>query len=458
MPPNDSVSSVVLDQTETKTRSRVVIDTSVFIADPYCIYGIDSAEIVIPLVVIEELDSLKSRNDDTGRSARSALRLIEDIRTAAGGSLSRSTAISDVQNSSVLRIEVSKIDNSILIDHGLDQYTADNKIIATAINQSKYGYTSIISNDAALRIKASHLGIPAREHLPARVDRDRKNPGWTTIELDSLSIDRLHSDGILNDSEFLDDLQLINNEFVVAKSGNKSALARYQSNNLMRLSHVAPDAWGLRPRSKEQRFALDLLLDQSVQVIALDGRAGTGKTIVAVAAGLEQVVEKKLYERLSIYRPLVPISNSDVGFLPGDLSEKLDPWMSAIYDAIVALTDGQSKVGAQSMIDELLTREKLTLESVTFLRGRSLHRQFIIVDEAQNLEPTTLKTILTRVGEGSKIVFTGDTTQIDAPYLGESNNALAVLINAFADQECFGHVMLSTCERSEVAKLAAELL
>ena len=192
--------------------------------------------------------------------------------------------------------------------------------------------------------------------------------------------------------------------------------------------------------------------------IALDGRAGTGKTLLAVAAGLEQVVEEARYERLAVYRPLVPVGRADVGFLPGGLDEKLDPWMAAIHDAIVALTDQQSNVDARNLIDELTARGQLSLESVTFLRGRSLHRQMVVIDEAQNLEPTTLRTILTRVGEGTKVVFTGDTSQIDAPYLGESNNALAVLTRAFSGQTCFGHITLTACERSDVASLAAELL
>jgi PhoH-like ATPase len=227
---------------------------------------------------------------------------------------------------------------------------------------------------------------------------------------------------------------------------------------LVLLAPSSPEAWGLRARSKEQRFALDLLLDPDVSVIALDGRAGTGKTLLAVAAGLEQVVEHHRYERLAIYRPLVPVGRAEVGFLPGGLDEKLDPWMSAIHDAIVALTDRHSQRDARALIDELTARGSLSLESVTFLRGRSLHRQITIVDEAQNLEPTTLKTILTRIGDGTKVIFTGDTSQIDAPYLGDTNNALAVLCQAFSGQRCFGHVTLSACERGEVASLAAELL
>ena len=195
-----------------------------------------------------------------------------------------------------------------------------------------------------------------------------------------------------------------------------------------------------------------------MEVVALDGRAGTGKTLLAVAAGLEQVVEQCRYERLAVYRPLVPVGRADVGFLPGGLDEKLDPWMAAIHDAVVALTDHTSSADARRMIDEFTTRGKLSLESVTFLRGRSLQRQIVVIDEAQNLEPTTLRTILTRVGQGTKVVFTGDTSQIDAPYLSESNNALAILTAAFRGQSCFGHITLTACERSDVASLAAELL
>jgi len=248
------------------------------------------------------------------------------------------------------------------------------------------------------------------------------------------------------------------NEFVVLRSGSQSALTRRVGDELILLPHAVPEPWGLRPRNKEQRFSLELLLDPEIAVVALDGRAGTGKTILAIAAALEQVVEQQRYERVAVYRPLVPVGRADVGFLPGGLEEKLDPWMSAIHDAIVALTDRNSSHDARRLIEELTARGQLSLESVTFLRGRSLHRQIVVIDEAQNLEPTTLRTILTRIGNGTKVIFTGDTSQIDAPYLGESNNALAVLTNAFGGQQCFGHVTMTACERSDVASLAAELL
>jgi PhoH-like ATPase len=282
--------------------------------------------------------------------------------------------------------------------------------------------------------------------------------GWVTIDTSVENIDSLYSSGGIEVSSLNTPGPFVENNFAVVRSGSQSALTRCVNNELKVLPHNAPEAWGLRSRSKEQRFSLELLLDPEGTVIALDGRAGTGKTVMAIAAGLEQVVESRRYERLAVYRPLVPVGRADVGFLPGDLNEKLDPWMAAIHDAIVALTDQRSSRDAVGLIDDLTDRGQLTLESVTFLRGRSLQQQFVVVDEAQNLEPTTLKTILTRIGEGTKVVFTGDTSQIDAPYMGETNNALAVLIHAFAGQRCFGHVTLAACERSEVASLAAELL
>jgi len=316
----------------------------------------------------------------------------------------------------------------------------------------------MVSNDAALRIKAAHLGLTAHEHQLVGRQSSSRPLGWITVDCSSELVDELYDGRSVDVAEVAPTGSLAENSFAILRSGSQSAMARCIDDALHLIPQASPEAWGLRSRSKEQRFALELLLDPEVSVIALDGRAGTGKTVLAIAAGLDQVVEQRRYEKLAVYRPLVPVGRADVGFLPGGLDEKLDPWMSAIHDAIVALTDQRSNREARTMIDELIARNQLSLESVTFLRGRSLHRQIVVVDEAQNLEPTTLKTILTRIGEGTKVIFTGDTSQIDAPYLGESNNALAVLIGAFRGQKCFGHITLTACERSEVASLAAELL
>lgn len=450
---------------------RVVIDTSVLIADPACLHSMGEADVVIPLTVIEELDGLKSRSDDVGRAARTALRTIEEFRLHHGGSLASPVPLGNGS----LRIEVNGVQHDALVEHGLDPAKADNRIIGAALGQSQQAATTMVSNDAALRIKAAHLGLSAIEHQPTGGTREIRQAGWHILDTDTQIIDALYRDGTVAVDEAthqadhtpagidlalsVDTAPLVReNEYVVFRAGSQSALARRRGTEFHLLPPAPAQPWGLHPRNKEQRFAIDLLLDPDVSVIALDGRAGTGKTILAIAAALEQVVEEQRYERVAIYRPLVPVGRADVGFLPGGLDEKLDPWMSAVHDAVVALTDQRSSGDARQLIDELTERQKLSLESVTFLRGRSLQQQMVVIDEAQNLEPTTLRTILTRVGEGTKVVFTGDTSQIDAPYLGETNNALAVLTNAFTGQPCFGHITLQSCERSSVASLAAELL
>ncbi len=438
-------------------RTRLVVDTSVLVADPSCLHGFGDVDVVVPLTVIEELDSLKTRLDDVGRAARTALRTIEDLRVRAGGSLATAVPL-EGHGAGTLQIEINGVQRHLLVEHGLDPQVPDNRIIGAALGQAQHAPTKVVSNDAALRIKAAHLGLVAAEHQPVGRSVATRDPGWRTLETAPELVDRLYTSGAVDAGEVAGAATMRENAFAVVRAGSQSALVRRVDDELVLLAHHTPEAWGLRARSKEQRFALELLLDPEVSVVALDGRAGTGKTVLAIAAGLEQVVETRTYERLAVYRPLVPVGRADVGFLPGGLEEKLDPWMSAIHDAIVALTDQRSSHDAHHLIDELTSRSQLSLESVTFLRGRSLHRQMVVVDEAQNLEPTTLKTILTRIGEGTKVVFTGDTSQIDAPYLGESNNALAVLIQAFGGQRCFGHVTLAACERSAVASLAAELL
>ena len=454
-----SVEASVEDRTPppSGTRTRVVLDTSVLVADPTCFHSFTGCDVVVPLTVVEELDGLKSRPDDVGRAARTALRTIEDLRRRAGGSIHTPVPLGPDPESATVHIEVNGIQKHLLVENGLDPQVPDNRIIGAALGQSLRAPTRMVSNDAGLRIKAAHLGLEAAEHQPVGRTAASRPMGWTTLEVAADVVNDLYENGDVGADRF-GSSRLMVNEFAVVRSGSQSALVRSLGDTVELLPGQSPEAWGLRARSKEQRFALELLLDPAVSVVALDGRAGTGKTVLAIAAGLEQTVESRTYERLAVYRPLVPVGRADVGFLPGGLDEKLDPWMSAIHDAIVALTDQRSSRDAKSLIDDLSARGQLSMESVTFLRGRSLHRQFVVVDEAQNLEPTTLKTILTRIGEGTKVVFTGDTSQIDAPYMGESNNALAVLIQAFADQPCFGHVTLSSCERSEVASLAAELL
>jgi PhoH-like ATPase len=442
-----------------------VLDTSVLIADPESVFAFPSAAVVIPLTVVEELDSLKARLDDVGRSAREVLRRIEMLRVANGGDIRSAVAL---PGGGTLEIETNGLLLDAVVAAGLDPAKADNRILAAALGQVGRhggegadgcdGTVELVSNDAALRIKAAQVGLVAHEHHRGGTDPGAsRRTGWATVEVAPSVIDDLYA----GDGAALDGLPLPGavgpNEYAVLRAGQQSVLVRRRGDRLAAL-HRGQEAWGVRPRAKEQQFALDLLLDPEVRIVALDGYAGTGKTILALAAGLEQVIERPRYDKVAVYRPVVPVGKSELGFLPGTLAEKLDPWMQAVTDAIVAMTERRSHADAVSLLDELGAREKLSMETVTFLRGRSLLGTFVLVDEAQNLEPTTLKTILTRVGEGTKIVFTGDTSQIDAPYLSEHTNAIAVLIDAFAGQDLFGHVRLSHCERSEVASLAAALL
>jgi PhoH-like ATPase len=442
--------------------TRVVLDTSVLISDPDSVFSFPDCDAVIPLVVIEELDQLKGRMDDVGRAARNVIRTIEELRVGNGGDIRRPVAL---PSGGTLRIETNGLHVHEIVEHGLDPRRPDNRILAAALGQAARGDAVVVSNDAALRIKAAQLGLEAREHDRfGGHSRPQRATGWETLEVSADAVDALYgaSDGGLplgdlspTDADAVAGLGV--NHYAVLRAGRQSALTRRREQRLTLLTRT-PEAWGLRPRSKEQQFALDLLLDPDVRVVALDGMAGTGKTILALAAGLDQVMEARTYDKVAVYRPVVPVGKAELGFLPGGLDEKLHPWMTAVTDALVALTERRSHADARAILDEMTARDKLSLEAVTYLRGRSLHGTYVLVDEAQNLEPTTLKTILTRVGEGTKVVFTGDTSQIDAPYLSEHNNAVSVLIDAFAGESCFGHIRLTHCERSEVASLASTRL
>lgn len=447
------------DTHDRATATILVLDTSVLIADPDALWAFGGIDAVIPLVVVEELDQHKTRPDDVGRAARSVLRSIEDLRLRNGGDIRQAVPL---PCGGTVRIETNGLHLDRVAAHGLDPTKADNRILAAALGQAERHPVTVVSNDAALRIKAAQLGLQAVEHQRTTPWVEGDEPrGWRTVEADGDLVDRLYSAPHGLDLAELDaqaaPARLDQNQFAVVRKGSQSVLTRRVDERLIPLLRPA-EAWGLRPRSKEQTFALELLLDPEVNVVALDGTAGTGKTILALAAGLEQVMERGRYDKVSVYRPVVPVGKAELGFLPGTLDDKLHPWMTAVTDALVALTERGSHADARALLEEMTARDKLSLEAVTYLRGRSLQRTFVLIDEAQNLEPNTLKTILTRVGEGTKVVFTGDTSQIDAPYLSAHNNAVAVLIGAFTGERCFGHVRLTHCERSEVASLAAQRL
>jgi len=457
-PTTDLITPVSASLTKT-----VVLDTSVLVADPSAIHEFGGCALNVPLTVIEELDGLKSRPDGVGRAARDALRRIEALRVAAGGSLVEPVSL---DHGGTLAIVLNGVNHSLLGEHYLDPSVADNRIIGAALGLEVDGIdVEIVSNDAALRIKAAHLGLAAKEYIPVSAyGRELGSPGFTTVtDLDGALIDRLYVDRRVEVGEVAGTADVAENEFAVLRAGQQSALTRRKGDHLwvLRQNH---EAFDLRPRNFEQRLALDLLLDPEVSVVALDGPAGTGKTLLAIAAGLDQVWNHpadRRYERMAIFRPVVSVGRQELGYLPGTLEEKLDPWMGAIHDAVVAMSDGRRKAAADETLAQITAEGRLTMESVTYLRGRSLHNTWVLMDEAQNLEPSVAKTVLTRAAEGTKVVFTGDTSQIDVPFLSPENNAMSVLTAALGGGRgggFFGHVRLSQGERSPVATMAAALL
>ncbi|HVM03208.1 MAG TPA: PhoH family protein [Acidimicrobiales bacterium] len=441
----------------------VVVDTSVLVADPGAIGEFHGCAVRIPFTVIEELDKLKGRPDGVGAAARDALRRIEALRVAAGGSLVDPVPL---DHAGTLAVVLNGLDPSPADGHHLDPSVPDNRIIAAALGiQRAGGPVEVVSNDAALRIKAAHLGLAAREYVPVPAyGRTTDSPGWHTVGgLDGALVDRLFAERRVPAADVAGADGLGENEFGILRAGQQSALTRRKGDTL-HLLRPTVEAFDLRPRNTEQRLALELLLDPDVAVVALDGPAGTGKTLLAIAAGLDQVwnhPSARRYERMAIYRPVVAVGRQDLGYLPGSLDEKLDPWMGAIHDAVVAMSDGRRKAAADEILAQVTAEGRLTMESVTYLRGRSLHATWVLVDEAQNLEPSVAKTVLTRAAEGTKVVFTGDTSQIDAPFLSAENNAMSVLTAAFGGGRggrLFGHIRLTEGERSPLATLAATLL
>lgn len=441
----------------------VVLDTSVLVADPGAIHEFGGCALKIPLTVVEELDGLKARPDGVGQTAREALRRIEALRVTAGGSLVEPV---ELAHGGTLAIVLNGVNHMLLDEHYLDPAVPDNRIIGAALSLRLNGFdVEVVSNDAALRIKAAHVGLAAKEYIPLPAyGRELGSPGWHTVGgLDGAVIDALFEQRSIDVADVAGAEGVEENEFAVLRAGQQSALTR-RTGTRLRLLRQHQEAFDVKPRNVEQRLALDLLLDPEVSVVALDGPAGTGKTLLAIAAGLEQVWNHpatRRYERMAIYRPMVPVGRQELGFLPGTIEEKLDPWMGAIHDAVVAMSDGRRKSAADETIAQVTAEGRLSMDSVTHLRGRSLHATWVLIDEAQNLEPSLAKTVLTRAAEGTKVVFTGDTSQIDAPFLSAHNNAMSVLTAALGGGRgggLFGHVRLAQGERSAVATMAAELL
>jgi PhoH-like ATPase len=362
----------------------------------------------------------------------------------------------NLPNGGNIRIELNGNKTYNLLD-GIDLSNVDNRILALAYYLMKNEATPVVlvTKDLNLRIKADVLGIPTEDFYSDKVDYHKLYNGVREIFVSQEEIDRFYQDGSLPCGNH----NLYPHEFCILKFSDHpstSALARYYDKKFNRLIYDGKNVYGIKSLNKEQKFALELLLDDSIKIVTLVGKAGTGKTILALAAGLERVFEETgKYNRLLITRPIVPLGN-DLGFLPGDKEDKIRPWMQPIYDNLEYLCN--EHVRPNGCTEYLLANGKIELEALTYIRGRSIPRQFIICDESQNLSPHVIKTILTRVGRGSKIVFTGDPEQIDHPYLDASSNGLSYLVERIKDEAISGHITLLKGERSGVAELGARLL
>jgi PhoH-like ATPase len=432
------------------SRKTFVLDTSVLMSDPQCFTAYAGSRLVIPLTVVDELDGNANRDDAPGACARSMLRLLETLRKNNGGDLSKDVPYGEEGTS--VRVELNGVTSG---GRGhLNSAVPDHRIISAALSLADAGdNVTLVSNDAAMRLKAAALGLTACEH-----EREPEIPdtGVYTIQTTKDVIDAVYAGESLDEY----DLSFPVNSFVILKAGSSSAVTRQTSSTLRLLPSGESrqvEAWGLRGRSKEQAFALDLLHDDTVPLVALLGAAGTGKTILAIAAGLQQVFETQEYDRLMILRPVISVGRQDLGFLPGELQDKLGPWFETVIDTMVALSGtGRTHAQCRAQLDLWMSTGQVVTEPVTFMRGRSLQRTFVIVDECQNLETSVVKTLVTRLGESSKGVFIGDESQVDNPWTTPTSNGLTSVVSAFAGCAEFGYVRLIRGERSLIATMAAE--
>lgn len=458
-----------------KNSTFIILDTNVFIENPNALEGFENQHIVIPIVVLEELDHLKTESSFRGRNAREAIRALDALRSE--GTLKDGVQL---HNGSTVKVIFPPTDS--FFQKELHERSADNEILNTAKSMQERGLTiELITKDINLRVKADALGIPAHDYRANLVNEATIYRGWRILETSAYQLKKDTPEILL---EAHKEHPFVINEFAILQSMHNAFNARafrYRGGDKFQAVHTPDLKWSLQPRNIQQRMAFDLLFDESIKLITLIGSAGTGKTFLALVAALHEVLIYENYEKVLITRPVIPLG-PDIGYLPGDVREKLFIWMQPIYDNMDFIVHAshatQKHVGLYKeepdkskykkrklaresslpTLDELIARHKVSLEAITYMRGRSIPYQFIIIDEAQNLTPHEVKTLISRVGEGSKVILTGDPYQIDAPHLDFSNNGLVVTTERFKGQSIFGTVFLETTERSELSRLAATLL
>jgi PhoH-like ATPase len=438
-----------LHERTSKQKKVFVLDTNVFIHRPDALLSFRDSEIVIPLWVLEELDKLKSGTEERARNARQAIRLIDSF--SKRGRLSESVSIPEIN--STLSIAMM-YDSEAAID--MDMSRMDNRIILSALYLKKFGRNVFfVTKDINARVKAQALGLLA-------VDYEKQK-----VNVDSLYTGVAEMDGSPDIRQKLDDMgqapverEFFANQFVQVNYPKEKSfqLTRWSSKDkaLWTVPPLDQAVSGIRPLNVRQQLAFNLLLDPAIQLVTLVGKAGTGKTLLAIAAALSQTLEMKLYSRVLVSRPVIPMGK-DIGYLPGSKEEKMSNWMQPLFDNLDFLITQAHSQSIKSA-DQLIKAKIIEIEALSFIRGRSLPKQYIIIDEAQNLSPHEVKTIVSRAGKETKMVLTGDPYQIDNPYLDASSNGLTYLVEAFKGQSLYGHVFLDKSERSVLAELAAELL
>ena len=435
-------------------KKNYVLDTNVLLHDPQAIFRFEDNNVIIPIYVIEEVDQFKREGSERGRNARSIARLLDELRER-GGSLSKGVSL---DSGGMLRVAVPS--KRLTLPSAIDHTAMDQAILQTAfdVRENDAGRVTIfVTMDTNLRIRADALGMVAQTYENQRVEFDRLNSGIVDLEMDGGDVDTFFREGRVAPRE---PAPAPNTCVLMRDRSNPShtALGRYDATKraITALRVPREGVMTVRPRNKEQSFALDLLLDESIRLVTLVGKAGTGKTLLALAAGLKRTVEDGVYTRMLVSRPVMPLGR-DIGFLPGDVDEKLNPWMQPIFDNLEFLFSTGSRKGPRAYA-ELLESGQIQVEPLTYIRGRSIPQQFMIVDEAQNLTPHEVKTIITRSGDGTKIVLTGDPGQIDNPYVDSASNGLTIAAERFGGEKLAAHIVLAKGERSELAELAANLL
>ena len=438
---SDQQTSPTAAQSHTAIKTYVV-DTSVLLSDPKAMLRFAEHNVVLPIVVITELEA-KRHHPELGYFARTALRLLDDLRVEHGR---LDTPLQTNDKGGNLRVELNHTDDSTL-PAGFRLGDNDTRILAVALNYANEGHDVVlVTKDLPLRVKAAAVGLAAEEYRNEMAIHTG-HTGMSEIDVTSDDVDSLYEHGVLTTDAAKD---LVTHSGVVVNAPGSSALARKLPDGNLRLIKHDREVFGLRGRSAEQRVALELLMDDSIGIVSMGGRAGTGKSALALCAGLDAVLEQRKYNKVMIFRPLYPVGGQELGYLPGTADEKMQPWGQAVFDTLSAVTN-------KYVIDELLEQDMIEVLPLTHIRGRSLHDAFVIVDEAQSLERNVLLTVLSRVGQNSRVVLTHDVGQRDNLRVGRHDGIVAV-IEKLKGNPLFAHVTLTRSERSQIAALVTDLL